>query len=366
MIQFPLADISISSMLITPFVMREKGIIPNVNDMPRIIKMEDTTASYSYYHKHPLSLVSQDDDEGNHEEDDAEDEERKICNVCVTPISSPPYYQCASCKYFIHLICCMLPNTLSPTSQYDDCPVSDDKNHKLTLYASDGDLSLHWCYLCKHPTNGMVYKCEECRMIIDVTCASLPTAINHASHSHTNLIMSTLKPKIEKNKWIKCYCCAYFLGSSFGYICSKDGCEFALDLTCAQLPLSVRKPEWDHHPLLLTFDATSDHPSDFFCEFCEVEMHPKKPMYHCRPCDQSYHFDCLATGSGDYRNVKFGGKFEMDSIHPHHPLTYNYITLKKRCDICHNIAYAHLGFECVSYYFVVCLHCRDQVLEKKM
>ena len=54
MIQFPLADHDICSMLITPFVIREKGSDDNfnVNDMP-------TTTTAFNYHKHPLSLVSQ-------------------------------------------------------------------------------------------------------------------------------------------------------------------------------------------------------------------------------------------------------------------------------------------------------------------
>ncbi|XP_047959672.1 uncharacterized protein LOC125204942 [Salvia hispanica] len=203
-IQFPLANDSFSRMLITPFVMREKGIaILNVNDMPTTIKMAETTASYSYlfnYHKHPLSLVSDDDDEGKGkalEEDEDEDEEVKICDVCVTPISSPPYYQCSDCEYFIHSICYLLPKKISSsTCQYGECPKTDGKNHKFAMYTSSKEMdetcSYICCDLCRHPTNGMVYICEECGMIMDVKCASLPSAITYATHPQHKLLMGRI------------------------------------------------------------------------------------------------------------------------------------------------------------------------------
>ncbi|XP_057772986.1 uncharacterized protein LOC130992393 isoform X1 [Salvia miltiorrhiza] len=299
------------------------------------------------------------------EEDEDEDNELKICDVCVTPISSHPYYECAACKYFVHLICSLLPKTLSSssssTSPYGKCQQTDDKNHKFTLYTSikenDENSDLYYCRLCDKPTNGMVYRCEECEMIIDVKCASLPTTIKHASHSHPNLIIARIGDKRPR----LCRCCGYYLKDIDGYRCIKDGCDFTLHLECALLPPTVRKHEWDHYPLLLTFDA-SDHPSDFICDFCEVEMHPKRWMYHCRQCDHSYHTHCLKTAFGYYRNIKFGHRFDLDLIHPH-PLTFNYITLKKWCDICRYDVYTYRAFACASCYFVVCRTCGDKVLE---
>ncbi|XP_042045101.1 uncharacterized protein LOC121791133 isoform X1 [Salvia splendens] len=160
-IEFPLHAHDISKELITPFVMREKGLnnIPDVTDMPAEVHMPQTTASFSFlfnYHSHPLRLVSElskKDDEVDHykmmDERDEDDEydELKVCDVCVTPILSSPYYECAPCKYFVHSICSMFPKTLSSSSSsssdlYGECPKTHDKNHKLTLYTSSGSISM--------------------------------------------------------------------------------------------------------------------------------------------------------------------------------------------------------------------------------
>ncbi|KAG6397966.1 hypothetical protein SASPL_139416 [Salvia splendens] len=87
-IEFPIHPQDISEKLITPFVMREKGLndIPDVADMPAEVHMPQTTASFSFlfnYHNHPLRLVtelSSKDDEVDHnntmDESDEDDEDR--------------------------------------------------------------------------------------------------------------------------------------------------------------------------------------------------------------------------------------------------------------------------------------------------
>lgn len=133
--------------------MREKGVdnIPIPSD------------SFIFkYHDHPLSLVLKDDKSES-------ESETKICDACVTLIFSPPYYQCTSypCTYFIHPICCFIPNTFHPNYQlYGHC-------HNYTLYAlpksKARDAISYWCCdNCYVYTNGMGYKCEECGKKIDV------------------------------------------------------------------------------------------------------------------------------------------------------------------------------------------------------
>ncbi|KAH6763586.1 hypothetical protein C2S52_021019 [Perilla frutescens var. hirtella] len=309
--------------------------------------------------------------------------------ICVTPISSPPYYQCTvpNCTpYFIHSICYSLPDTLQYSSSSH--LQSDDSRHLLQLYGhynkihihqnhifklhtqsetNDKDAVFRECNLCGLSTNGMWYKCTECDVRIDVKCASLPTTIRHASHPHHKpLILTRILPHQEK---LRCRGCRDLLKnniSDIAYFCSSDDCDFALHLRCAQYPLSITEHQWNmncNHPLLLTFDASLDHPSDFFCEFCEEELNPKGWMYHCRQCDISVHLlSCSNPASGWYRNMKFGRRFEMDGIHPH-PLTFNHITLQKRCHLCSEEVYNFPGFECVSCYYVVCRACgRRQLL----
>ncbi|XP_057771174.1 uncharacterized protein LOC130990981 [Salvia miltiorrhiza] len=381
-IEFPVYAHDISKELITPFVMREKGVsmILDVKDMPTVVNMAETTAKFSFlfnYHKHPLSLVAEEEED----EDEAEnDGEVKICDVCVTPITSPPYYECsvaAACKYFVHSICYFLPNTLSSSSSssssldlYGDCPKTHDKNHRFTLYSSSGftdmDSSLFTCELCNILTNGRVYECEGCKMKIDVKCASLPKTIRHVSHPHHHkpLILT----RISSGGKTKICVCGSILSNCTAYCCSSsDDCDFALELKCAMLPKSIRKHEWDTtHSLRLTFDASLDHPSDFFCDFCEEELHPKKWMYHCRQCDLSFHLFCLKTTSaGWYRNIKFGRRFVLEGIHPNHPLTFNCVTIKKRCNICDMDEYDYGGLECASCYYLVCFTCARRELVKK-
>ncbi|XP_047963619.1 uncharacterized protein LOC125208105 [Salvia hispanica] len=384
-IEFPLHAHDVSKKLITPFVMREQGLdnIPDVKDMPATVKMPETIASFSFlfnYHKHPLSLVSElsskddkvDYNEGMDERDKGD--ELKICDACVTPISSLPYYKCAPCKYFLHSICYLFPKTLSSSSSsspvlYGDCPKTHDKNHKFTLYTSsiftDRNPRFCKCVVCGHFTNGMVYACEGCGMKVDVKCASLPTTIRHAAHRLHRPLVLTRTPPREAGKPKCCSGCRSFLDNCIAYCCSSNDCDFALHLRCAMLPASIMMREWDkNHSLMLSFDASLDHPSDFVCDLCEEELHPKRWMYHCRQCDLSFHLFCLRAASGWFRNIKLGRRFVLDGVHRNHPLTFNHITIKRRCDLCHVKVFNYCGLECASCYYVVCLYCARRELSK--
>lgn len=102
------------------------------------------------------------------------------------------------------------------------------------------------------------------------------------------------------------------------------------------------------------YDANVDHPSEFYCQGCEKQMNPKMWMYHCRGCDVSFHHKCLPAVSGDCRNIKFGQQYLMSAAHPH-PLSYQLLTTKRRCDVCPSYVYNQRGFQCASYNFFMCL-----------
>ncbi|PIN16815.1 hypothetical protein CDL12_10546 [Handroanthus impetiginosus] len=304
-------------------------------------KEEDDDSDHVIQLPHPLSLIKVDDD------DDHGKNELKICDLCITPILSPPYYSCADCKYFVHLTCYLLPKTIhddDPLNKYDS---EGCQNHKLTLFASSGNPD-EWfllCRMCDKVTTGIAYLCQACNVMIDVKCASLPTIIKHASHRNHKLIKRVAG-------WLKydaCYCCAKSMkAQDTAYFCNNNVCkdlDFVMCIGCATLPPSI-KHRWDKHPLLLTHDAYIDHPSEFYCEACEEEIEPKRWMYHCRECDQSFHIRCL-TESGHHKNIKFGRKFEFGGLHPH-PFTFNKVSLKFKCDGCGEIVYEHSGFECAS------------------
>ncbi|PIM98894.1 hypothetical protein CDL12_28620 [Handroanthus impetiginosus] len=355
-IQLPVSDFS--KEVIAPFIIRQGGSISNADNMPTSVTMPATNSNFSMlfnYHKHPLSLIKL-EDEGDKGKNDM-----KICDLCITPILSPPYYSCADCKYFVHLACYLLPKTIR-----DDDPLYEDpqgcENHKLTLYASSKDLdkSLLLCWMCEKLTNGIVYCCQGCDIMIDVKCASLPTIVKHASHQNHKLI----KRVAGCLKHYSCYCCDTSIGArDTAYFCNNSVCsdlDSAIHSECAPLPPTI-KHRWDKHPLLLTFDAHIDHPSEFYCEACEEEMLPKGGMYHCRECDQSFHVRCL-TESGRHRNIKFDRQFEFGDLHPH-PLTYNIVSLKYECDDCGEVVYESRGFECASNCnYALCEYCGLQYL----
>lgn len=122
----------------------------------------------------------------------------------------------------------------------------------------------------------MVYECEGCKINIDIKCASMPTIIRYAFHPHgKRLILTRIPPQDEGGRGKYCHGCRN--NENVAYCCDNDNCDSALDLKCAMLPVSITKHEWDNHPLMLLLcDASSDHPSDFVCDFCEVEMNPKE------------------------------------------------------------------------------------------
>ena len=229
----------------------------------------------------------------------------------------------------------LLPKTFSPSSSlsslYGEC-IDASESHRFKLHTPTSKLYMDHtnackCDICGLFTNGRVYECEECKLMVDVKCASLPQTIRHTSHPHHTCILGF--------SFTKCQCCGYYLWNA--YHCSQ-GCGFALHFGCALLPKSISVRAWDrYHSLMLSSDAGRGHPSNFICDNCEEELNMRTWIYYCSQCDVSFHTHCLKAASGAFRNIKFGGQFELNGIHPDHPLTFNFVTIKKKCDLCNRI-----------------------------
>ena len=135
-----------------------------------------------------------------------------------------------------------------------------------------------------------------------------------------------------------------------------NSCRFSVCGKCVMQP-AKNKHRLENHLLSLTYDAFVNRPGDFYCSNCECQMHPRSWMYHCRDCDQSFHPECFPATSGEYRNIKYGAEqYVISSIHDH-PLRFQIITNKTRCDLCHRDRYDWPGFQCVSCFFFVCKSC---------
>ncbi|KAH6763570.1 hypothetical protein C2S52_021003 [Perilla frutescens var. hirtella] len=362
-IRFPVNDVGGEQ--IRAFVMKMKlGEI-----MPPIPHGDDHVKYYTFHHhKHQLTLISSSNIDGEEEEEeDSSDEEdndytyksKLICDGCITPITfkrerSNQYLSCSSCKYYLHWECFHLPPhlpSLTPLHEPD---------HQLVLQSAPKlDFGMDFfCSVCRCETNGLFYACTRCEFKADINCASVPNTIYHSAHPHHPLNLLNKNDLLSKgyDSWRLWWCAAgcRFFGGSACYVCESCD-EFTLHVKCALLPPSVRNRRWDKHLLPLMYDAYVNHPDEFYCDHCEIQINPKTWMYHCRPCDLSFHPFCFSAASGWYSNIKFGQQYHMNSAHPH-PLTYQLLTTKRRSDVCREDAYTYPGFHCASCNFFICLY----------
>ncbi|XP_047962172.1 uncharacterized protein LOC125207005 [Salvia hispanica] len=316
------------------------------------------------HHQHRLALVSSGDRNQEEEEEEEEEDEENygvrwelICDGCITPISSYYYMSCSECKYNLHLACFHLPPQLSslPLHQHDD--------HQLVLQSLDKHQlwKREECSVCEYDTNGLFYTCTTCGFRVDIQCACMPDSIHHAAHPQhllKHVTNSDLYRDINRRRLWCAAGCGHDTDDYDCYrCCSSSPCDFIVHVRCALLPVSVSSCRWDkHHPLLLTYDATLNRPVDFYCDQCEKQMNPRSWMYHCRPCDVSFHPKCFPTTSGKYRNSKLGQEYVItDAIHPH-PLIFQLLTTKRHCDICRYNENEHQGFYCALCNFFICLY----------
>ncbi|KAH6794851.1 hypothetical protein C2S52_005328 [Perilla frutescens var. hirtella] len=224
----------------------------------------------------------------------------------------------------------------------------EEPNHNLNLQTPP-KLDLTLCRICRSYTNGLFYECTKCDDFkADIKCASLPDTIKHAAHPQHHLKLLTIEITSESSYLERmCTACG---GNTIYDVCYRcDICEIIMHASCALLPATVTNPVWDKHPLPLTFDASVNHPSGFYCDICEEEMNPKRWMYHCHHCDFSLHPDCFPNASGEYRNIKFGQRYDVGAVH-HHPLAYQLLSTKLRCDVCgERKDFGSRGFQCHSH-----------------
>ncbi|XP_042008606.1 uncharacterized protein LOC121757161 [Salvia splendens] len=361
--KFPIAVEDMYEEMIRPFVKEQILIVPHhdrgngkysfSNHPQHLLTFTTFSASSSSYDHHEKN----DDDD---DDDDFESITRSeiICDGCTLPIREKKqtdddddekgYMRCDECKYFLHLSCFNLP--LHITSH----PIHPHKDHNLTLRNADAKLT-GWkrCYICRGFTNVLYYACtyRYCEFTIDIKCASLPNTIKHASHPQHNYLKLLTDDDSSSGLCVNCHFPACFRTEQ--YRCNR--CIFCICGECVMLP-ATNKHRLENHLLSLTYDACVNRPGEFYCSSCEYQMHPRLWMYHCRDCDQSFHPDCFPATSGYHRNIKYGTEHVISGIHDH-PLRFQIISNKKRCDLCHGYCYDEPGFQCALCFFVCCRKC---------
>ncbi|KAH6832723.1 hypothetical protein C2S53_015767 [Perilla frutescens var. hirtella] len=292
------------------------------------------------------------------------------CEVCHQELLHKYWiYHCHLCRYAVHINCAFKksPHATTTTSNNENekniirFPMNDVAGEQIRAFVMKAaGIMPPIPDVCFLPMNGLFYGCRRCEFKADINCASLPNTIYHSAHPHHPLNLLNRNDFISKgyyNPWrLQCSAgCNLWQYYEHLYVC--DSCdEFMLHVGCALLPPSVRDRRWDKHNLPLTYDANVNHPDEFYCDHCETQMNPKMWMYHCRPCDLSFHPNCFNAASGWYRNIKFGQQYHMNSSGHPHPLTYQLLTTKRSCDVCRVNAYTYRGFHCASCNFFICFY----------
>ncbi|GKE80626.1 putative zinc finger, PHD-type containing protein [Tanacetum coccineum] len=242
-----------------------------------------------------------------------------LCNACVRPITSAPFYKCVNddCNFVLHEWCTQLP------TQVEKYPVS------------------------------------------------------YLNTSHTKLIKITsflvlLKESTEER--VICVEITFLLTNVHSL------CGVGVHVGCALLLPAEIRHKYDKHPMRLNYLPIENHKSDYFCEICEDELNPEKCFYHCYECAQSVHIVCAPhilqseTSSSSYYyslrgpymfvNVKFGGIHKFKH-HPH-PLSFvQGIESDGRCTACgYKVRKYDLILKCQECKFVIDLYCLSAQLEE--
>lgn len=249
-----------------------------------------------------------------------------LCNGCLRPIMSMPFYKCAqSCGFALHEWCTRLPTSIENHPGHPKHPLI------LLPNVSNKFFSIFRCKVCKLDCNGFAYACVKCEYYVDVSCGFIPEKITHKAHP--NHLLSRVKLD-NYDSW--CHICRRRMWEDyFSFSCSICDNIF-MHIWCALLLPGTIRHKYDKHPMSLSYLPIENHKSEYFCEICEEPLNPHRSFYHCHKCVQSVHSDCapliLRSEMADrhyswndksiykYVNVKFGSIHKTPS-HPH-PLSF--------------------------------------------
>ncbi|XP_076915962.1 uncharacterized protein LOC143575472 [Bidens hawaiensis] len=247
-----------------------------------------------------------------------------LCDGCVRPITTMPFYKCSQhdCDFVLHEWCTMLP------SQIQDHPHHPEHTLVFVPKTPTNSLGLFDCGMCELPCNGFSYGCMQCEYYVDISCGFIPDVITHEAHPNHLLL------RIEASSLYKSLYCKACTQPMYemGFYCPT--CDFYLHSKCALLLPRIIRHKYDKHPLTLMYYPAKNHKSEYFCEICEDEFDPAAWFYHCNTCAYSMHTACAPlklrceqstfykylNSIFEFLNVKFGRRTKLRD-HPH-PVTF--------------------------------------------
>ncbi|CAA0824661.1 Unknown protein [Striga hermonthica] len=282
-----------------------------------------------------------------------------VCDACIQPIISRPYWECArlDCRYLLHDFCANIPSSVLAFG------------YRGSLYQDSNKYLFHStfpCFFCQRPCNGLGYRAyintyttamtdletnpytiamadleinPYTIAMADLECASAPHATTHSSHEQNyHILILTMQTEL-----IPLSCCRELWPSSpwpFQPSASRTyrcvSCDYAIHAGCAFLPKKVSH-KFDKHPLELMFTGSPNGKDECLCEVCEKDIDQQYWFYHCAICEQSFHVECIPT-VGLLSKIKFGSTLDV-SCHTDHPvaLTRMLTVGNQRCSYCSEI-----------------------------
>ncbi|RWW54813.1 hypothetical protein BHE74_00038594 [Ensete ventricosum] len=164
--------------------------------------------------------------------------------------------------------------------------------HPLELTSLEQALTPPICAGCASPASGcVVYSCNACNYLLDVSCAKMPRRIRHPAHPHSLNLFATPPSKEGPSN---CDACGRSSSSSGGFTFYCDPCGFRLHCQCAAKPLTINHRAHPH-PLNLIFSPPYDD-KGFSCDICG-DAGLNHWLYRCPPCEFDAHIGCATGGT---------------------------------------------------------------------
>ncbi|XP_031398382.1 uncharacterized protein LOC116208945 [Punica granatum] len=286
-----------------------------------------------------------------------------MCRGCWLRISGR-VYGCRRCLFLLHESCARAPRT-NPRHPFHP-------QHPLTLVFDCGK-GFH-CQACdteRH--NYLAYYCHECRVHLDMACASAisfpshpspereheaegPTMIQHFSHRHPLKFMHLSTVGTD----IRCQVCELNISGEL-YCCPE--CIFFVHKLCAdELPQEIAHYLHAEHPL--TYQGECQYKSGGFRCNCCLREYIGKASFHCERC----HFDLDPKCAMQTHSAFQGGiatKIQAFSYLP--TMTLSYFKPKKNLIYLCVVCMQPITTECLTYRLpdtmVLHMSCAQQPLE---
>ncbi|KAK1320406.1 hypothetical protein QJS10_CPA03g02478 [Acorus calamus] len=137
--------------------------------------------------------------------------------------------------------------------------------HPLCLTNTHSEKPIN-CSRCHEPIKATAFHCARCDFALDFTCALIPLQVHHPAHPLTLLPKPTY--------------------ASDSFAC--EACTFNLHVRCA---LTVMH-ENHAHELLLVREPPEDRALMFLCDLCGNSVDRHYWVYRCDGCDFDAHTDC--------------------------------------------------------------------------